>query len=283
MMSNIIMQLRKAANHPLLMRELYGEDAVATIAERLVANAPSDPDDQRFVGATREELCALLGEWSDFQLHALCCEKAALLGDLALPEAAFFEAGKVQRFCEVVGACAAQSPPSKVLVFSQMTRMLDILEHVARCRRWPFLRMDGSTPVAERQCLVDAFNADPVCKPIHHTSTRHNTRAREHEHEQEVLLFLLSTKAAGNGLNLTGASTVVFYDVSFNPQDDKQAEDRCHRIGQHHAVTVYRLLNDGTIDDCLSTSFASSSSSSCLTFVSALGQTWSSWARRRSG
>ena len=68
---------------------------------------------------------------------------------------------------------------------------------------------------------------------------------------QSIALFLLSTKAAGLGLNLTSATTVVFYDVSFNPQDDKQAEDRCHRIGQHHAVTVYRLLSADSIDICL--------------------------------
>lgn len=75
----------------------------------------------------------------------------------------------------------------------------------------------SSTPVTERQNLVDEYNNNP-----------------------DIFVFLLSTRAGGQGLNLTGADTVIIHDVDFNPQMDRQAEDRCHRIGQTKPVTVYR-------------------------------------------
>ena len=78
-----------------------------------------------------------------------------------------------------------------------------------------YVRLDGNTPVTERPLLIDRFSYDP-----------------------NVFLFLLSTRAGGVGINLTAADTVVFYDISFNPQVDRQAEDRCHRIGQDKFVTV---------------------------------------------
>ena len=166
LMNNIIMQLRKTANHPLLLRALYTDARVAEMAAALVAHGGADPADQRFVGITAAQLGAVLQEWSDYELHTLCCEKARVLGAHALPESAFFEAGKVQRLCALVAAQQAQTPPHKVLVFSQMTRMLDILEHVVRARGWSHLRLDGSTPVAARQTLVDTFNSDPVGAPV---------------------------------------------------------------------------------------------------------------------
>ena len=76
-----------------------------------------------------------------------------------------------------------------------------------------------STPVTERQNLVDEYNNNP-----------------------DIFVFLLSTRAGGQGLNLTGADTVIIHDVDFNPQMDRQAEDRCHRIGQTKPVTVYRWV-----------------------------------------
>ena len=72
-----------------------------------------------------------------------------------------------------------------------------------------FNRLDGSTPVQERQTLIDQFNEDP-----------------------DIFIFILSTKAGGLGINLTAANTVILHDLDFNPYNDKQAEDRCHRVGQ---------------------------------------------------
>lgn len=81
------------------------------------------------------------------------------------------------------------------------------------------IMLSNSTPVTERQNLVDEYNNNP-----------------------EIFVFLLSTRAGGQGLNLTGADTVIIHDVDFNPQMDRQAEDRCHRIGQTKPVTVYRWV-----------------------------------------
>jgi SWI/SNF-related matrix-associated actin-dependent regulator 1 of chromatin subfamily A len=81
-------------------------------------------------------------------------------------------------------------------------------------------RLDGQTPVLERQALIDEFDAN-----------------------SEIQVFLLSTKAGGVGITLTAASAVIFMDLSFNPQWDRQAEDRAHRIGQTKEVHVYRIVS----------------------------------------
>jgi hypothetical protein len=88
--------------------------------------------------------------------------------------------------------------------------------------------LSNSTPVTERQNLVDEYNNNP-----------------------EIFVFLLSTRAGGQGLNLTGADTVIIHDVDFNPQMDRQAEDRCHRIGQTKPVTVYRWVENAFINDVI--------------------------------
>lgn len=67
--------------------------------------------------------------------------------------------------------------------------------------------------------------------------------------DTSIFACLLSTRAGGQGLNLTGADTVIIHDMDFNPQIDRQAEDRCHRIGQTRPVTVYRLVTRGTVDE----------------------------------
>ncbi|XP_077527507.1 lymphoid-specific helicase-like isoform X3 [Haemaphysalis longicornis] len=113
----------------------------------------------------------------------------------------------------------------KVLLFSQMCRVLDILEDYCLLRGFSYCRLDGSTHVEDRQQQMHRFNTDPGC-----------------------FLFLLSTRAGGLGVNLTGADTVVLYDSDWNPQCDLQAMDRCHRIGQTRPVLVYRLVTRGTVE-----------------------------------
>ncbi|KAG6759447.1 hypothetical protein POTOM_035925 [Populus tomentosa] len=114
----------------------------------------------------------------------------------------------------------------RVLIFSQWTSMLDILEWTLDVLGVTYRRLDGSTQVTERQAIVDAFNNDT-----------------------SISACLLSTRAGGQGLNLTGADTVIIHDLDFNPQIDRQAEDRCHRIGQTKPVTIYRLVTKGTVDE----------------------------------
>ncbi|RVX11527.1 Protein chromatin remodeling 19 [Vitis vinifera] len=114
----------------------------------------------------------------------------------------------------------------RVLIFSQWTSMLDILEWTLDVIGVTYRRLDGSTQVTDRQTIVDTFNNDT-----------------------SIFACLLSTRAGGQGLNLTGADTVVIHDMDFNPQIDRQAEDRCHRIGQTKPVTIYRLVTKDTVDE----------------------------------
>lgn len=88
-----------------------------------------------------------------------------------------------------------------------------------------YSRIDGTMPFTERQLNIDSFNTDP-----------------------EVRIFLLSTRAGGLGINLTAADTCIIYDSDWNPQQDLQAQDRCHRIGQTKPVMVFRLVTANTID-----------------------------------
>ncbi|KAF0886047.1 HELLS helicase, partial [Crocuta crocuta] len=112
-----------------------------------------------------------------------------------------------------------------VLLFSQMTRMLDILMDYCHFRNINFSRLDGSMSYSEREKNMHSFNTDP-----------------------DVFIFLVSTRAGGLGINLTAADTVIIYDSDWNPQSDLQAQDRCHRIGQTKPVVVYRLVTANTID-----------------------------------
>lgn len=117
------------------------------------------------------------------------------------------------------------NPQHKLLIFSQMTRMLDILEHFCHLKHLAFCRIDGSTPQADRSTAIRRFNE-----------------------EAAMGVFLLSTRAGGLGINLTAADTVVIFDSDWNPQVDLQAQDRCHRIGQQKAVVVLRLVTRHTVE-----------------------------------
>ncbi|CCU74279.1 transcription factor [Blumeria hordei DH14] len=118
---------------------------------------------------------------------------------------------------------------SKVLVFSQFKTQLDILEDYAQyLRNWKLCRIDGSVAQEDRQQQINLFNNDP-----------------------EYKLFLLSTHAGGQGINLTSADTVILYDSDWNPQQDLQAQDRVHRIGQKKPVIIYRLATRGTVEEAL--------------------------------
>ncbi|XP_076831202.1 lymphoid-specific helicase [Brachyhypopomus gauderio] len=114
----------------------------------------------------------------------------------------------------------------KVLIFSQMTSILDILMDYCYLRNYQYSRLDGSMKYTERDENMKKFSSDP-----------------------EVFIFLLSTRAGGLGINLTAADTVIIYDSDWNPQADLQAQDRCHRIGQTKPVVVYRLITANTIDE----------------------------------
>jgi len=134
--------------------------------------------------------------------------------------------GKLEALGELMRQC--REGGHRALVFCQLTSMLDLIEHDLARQGFTWLRLDGETPAPKRQGLVDRFNADSA-----------------------VDAFLISTRAGGTGLNLTGADTVIFYDHDWNPASDQQAQDRAHRIGQQRTVTLYRLICRGTFEEKL--------------------------------
>uniref|UniRef100_A0A8C1HAU1 SNF2 related chromatin remodeling ATPase 1 n=1 Tax=Cyprinus carpio carpio TaxID=630221 RepID=A0A8C1HAU1_CYPCA len=120
-----------------------------------------------------------------------------------------------------------QEQGSRVLIFSQMTRVLDILEDYCMWRGFEYCRLDGNTPHEAREQAIDAFNAPNSSK----------------------FIFMLSTRAGGLGINLATADVVILYDSDWNPQVDLQAMDRAHRIGQRKPVKVFRLITDNTVEE----------------------------------
>ncbi|XVE66040.1 hypothetical protein DITRI_Ditri08aG0049500 [Diplodiscus trichospermus] len=117
----------------------------------------------------------------------------------------------------------------RVLLFSQMTHLMDILEIYLRLNDFMYLRLDGSTKTEERGALLKKFNAP----------------------DSPYFMFLLSTRAGGLGLNLQTADTVIIFDSDWNPQMDQQAEDRAHRIGQKKEVRVFVLVSVGSIEEVI--------------------------------
>ncbi|GFS24820.1 chromodomain-helicase-DNA-binding protein 1, partial [Elysia marginata] len=115
----------------------------------------------------------------------------------------------------------------RVLIFSQMVRMLDIVADYLQCRHFPFQRLDGSIRGDLRKQALDHFNAEG----------------------SQDFCFLLSTRAGGLGVNLATADTVIIFDSDWNPQNDLQAQARAHRIGQTKQVSVYRLVTSSTVEE----------------------------------
>jgi SWI/SNF-related matrix-associated actin-dependent regulator of chromatin subfamily A member 5 len=136
-----------------------------------------------------------------------------------------YNAGKMLVLDKLLKRMQAQG--SRVLIFSQMSRLLDILEDYCVFREYKYCRIDGSTAHEDRIAAIDEYN-----KP-----------------DSEKFVFLLTTRAGGLGINLTSADIVVLYDSDWNPQADLQAMDRAHRIGQTKQVVVYRFVTDNAIEE----------------------------------
>ncbi|KAL7138579.1 hypothetical protein ABFS83_10G173600 [Erythranthe nasuta] len=135
-----------------------------------------------------------------------------------------FDCGKLQELAILLRRLKSEG--HRALIFTQMTKMLDILEAFINLYGYTYMRLDGSTQPEERQTLMQRFNTNP-----------------------KIFLFILSTRSGGVGVNLVGADTVIFYDSDWNPAMDQQAQDRCHRIGQTREVNIYRLISDSTIEE----------------------------------
>ena len=135
-----------------------------------------------------------------------------------------YDCGKLQTLDMLLRSLHADA--HRALIFTQMTRMLDILENFLNYHGYKYLRLDGSTSIEQRQALMERFN-----------------------NAKRIFCFILSTRSGGIGVNLTGADTVIFYDSDWNPTMDAQAQDRCHRIGQTRDVHIYRLISEKTIEE----------------------------------
>ncbi|KAJ2358730.1 DNA-dependent ATPase fun30 [Coemansia sp. RSA 2618] len=211
------MDMRKVADHPLLLRSRYAQAELKQMAKMLMC----EPDyaDANYTYVLEDmEVC------SDFELHSLCTSYPRMQ-KFKLPDEALMDSGKVQQLRRIVDECVARG--EKLLVFSQFTTMLNILEAVFALWGVAYFRLDGQTKVDERQGLIDEFNSEQSTAPV----------------------FLLSTKAGGFGINLTGSNVVVIYDAGNNPSEERQAEDRAHRVGQVKDVRVYKLIGSNTIDE----------------------------------
>ncbi|KAF2768822.1 hypothetical protein EJ03DRAFT_327957 [Teratosphaeria nubilosa] len=136
-----------------------------------------------------------------------------------------YDSGKLQRLTKLLREL--QSRGSRSLIFTQMTGTLNILEQFLNLLNLPYLRLDGSTSVERRQVYAAEFN-----RP-----------------DSKYQCMILSSRAGGVGLNLTGASSVIFFDLDWNPQMDRQCMDRAHRIGQVRDVEVYKMVSEKTVEE----------------------------------
>ncbi|KAI0961394.1 hypothetical protein AcV7_000503 [Taiwanofungus camphoratus] len=148
------------------------------------------------------------------------------LSTMQVPEAKrlIYDSAKLARLDSLLHELKAGD--HRVLVYFQMTRMMDLMEEYLIYRQYKYLRLDGSSKLEDRRDMVMEWQTRP-----------------------DIFVFLLSTRAGGLGINLTAADTVIFYDHDWNPSNDAQAMDRAHRLGQTRQVTVYRLVTKGTIDE----------------------------------
>lgn len=155
------------------------------------------------------------------KLRQVCCDPRLL----SLPEAAIAHgtSAKLETLMELLDNLIGEG--RRVLVFSQFTSMLQLIEDELHARSYDYLKLTGQT--VHRQAMVEKFQ------------------------KGKVPIFLISLKAGGTGLNLTRADTVIHYDPWWNPAVEDQATDRTHRIGQENPVFVYKLITSGTVEEAI--------------------------------
>lgn len=229
-LKNLFSRLRRLCNHPLLCQTRFVEDDYSVIADalRLVR---SD-----FASATREKCVAFIREMDDYELvsqvrayklQGKLADMGLNPGKLQISRQDLMNSAKVQELIKILEGQRAEN--QKTLVFSQFTMYLDVIQHALSINDLPFARLDGTCSLEDRQSNIDLFQ-----KP-----------------GSGVDIFLLSMKAGGTGLNLTAANRVILMDLSWNPQDNRQAEDRAHRLGQQQSVSVTYLTTADTIEESI--------------------------------
>lgn len=216
--TNVLMDLRKAASHPMLFRRRFTDDTLTSIANLLL----KEPDFKKR-GAVFEYVKEDMSVMTDSELQVFCASYRSTRKYLQ-SEDCYLQAGKVKVLLKLLDEYRVAG--RRVLIFSQFTQILDILQRVLERQKIKFLILTGSTAVDVRQSLVDQFSTN-----------------------ESIQVFLLSTKAGGMGINLTAASVVILFDQDFNPHNDKQAQDRAYRIGQKQNVDVVKLITKGSIEE----------------------------------
>jgi chromodomain-helicase-DNA-binding protein 1 len=184
---NIVLELKKVCNHPYLFESSGYQGRIVDMSPRSMSRARANAESRK--------------------------------------EAIIRSSGKMIFLEKILAQLRATG--HRVLIFSQMVRVLNILEDYLKLKGYPFQRIDGSTPKQKRFQSMDHYN-EPGSKDF---------------------VFLLSTRAGGLGINLATADTVIIYDSDWNPQNDLQAESRAHRIGQKLPVIVYRLVAKQTVEE----------------------------------
>jgi SWI/SNF-related matrix-associated actin-dependent regulator 1 of chromatin subfamily A len=223
---HLFTKLRKAANHPLLLRTRYKTpNEVDHLAEYFYKYGAF-----RGEASSKERVKSELESFSDFEIHLTALEliqenkhRGKDIDRYILTEEDLFCSAKFVKLRSLLPELIGGG--HRILIFSQWTTLLDLLGCLLENLDLSYRRMDGQTPVAERQSRIDEFNAD-----------------------ESIKIFLLSTKACGLGINLTSADTCIMHDLDFNPFGDLQAEDRCHRIGQKKPVTIVKLVANESVD-----------------------------------
>eukprot|EP01088_Endostelium_zonatum_P011221 TRINITY_DN2514_c0_g1_i1.p1 TRINITY_DN2514_c0_g1~~TRINITY_DN2514_c0_g1_i1.p1 ORF type:complete len:1470 (+),score=521.14 TRINITY_DN2514_c0_g1_i1:62-4471(+) len=186
-----------------------------------------DPDEEMHHGPTRGGAKMKVLKNRMMQLRKICNHPFLFQKQWFLNEDLIRASGKFSLIDRILPKL--QETGHRVLMFSQMTQLIDIMEDYFTYRGYKYLRLDGGTKGEDRGELVKKFN----------------------EKESEIFIFVLSTRAGGLGLNLQTADTVILFDSDWNPHVDLQALDRAHRIGQTREVRIFRLITVGTVEQAI--------------------------------
>jgi SWI/SNF-related matrix-associated actin-dependent regulator 1 of chromatin subfamily A len=217
-------ELRKAASHPMLLKGSTRNGFSDSALQAIISYA----HDNNVYGsqASREQVQTEVLSLSGVELHVLCSEFAELEKYCVAQRTICGQSAKFRWLRQRLPKLHRDG--HRMLIFAQTSDALDLLEFLCLETKLDYCRMDGRTPVAERQGLVDTFNGHGM-------------------ESSDIPVFLLSTRAAV-GINLATADTAIFYDQDTNPANDSQALGRCYRLGQTRNVTVYRLVTENTVE-----------------------------------
>ena len=194
----------------------YMDDEQEKIYMSYLAKAKQEVADQIKINGFEKSQIMILAALT--RLRQICCHPGLFISDYK------GESSKLNQCMEIIED--AVSSGHKILLFSGYTSMFEIIEKELNKKDIKYFKLTGATKVSERIELVDKFNNDP-----------------------EVKLFLISLKAGGTGLNLTGADMVIHYDPWWNASAENQATDRAYRIGQKNNVQVYKLITSNSIEE----------------------------------